>query len=139
MEQPETTHFSPIILFDGVCNFCESSVRFIVDRDPRGVFRFASLQSEIGRELAIGAGGDPDAMNTMMLLEDGELYTRSTAALRIARRMRFPWRLARVFLAIPEEMRDPLYALVSANRYRWFGKKEECMIPSPEIRERFLA
>ncbi len=139
MEQPQTTHSSPIVLFDGVCNFCESSVRFIIDRDPHAVFRFASLQSETGRDLAVAAGGDPDAMNTMMLLEDGELYTRSTAALRIARRMRLPWRLARVFLAMPAAMRDPLYTFISAHRYRWFGKKEECMIPSPEIRERFLA
>ena len=134
MHQP-----TPIVLFDGVCNFCESSVRFIIDRDPDGIFRFTSLQSETGRRLAIEAGGDPDAINSMILLEDGQLYTRSTAALRIARRLRLPWRLARIFLAMPEDLRDPFYALIAANRYRWFGKKEECMIPSPEIRERFLA
>lgn len=131
-------HEGPVVLFDGVCNFCESSVRFIIDRDVRGTFRFASLQSERGGELARRHGADPDRLNTMMLIEGGELYTRSTAALRIARRLRLPWRLARLFLALPSEVRDPLYELIAANRYRWFGQKEECMIPGPEIRERFL-
>ena len=133
---PQGVH--PVVLFDGVCNFCESSVRFIIDRDPEGTFRFASLQSEGGGRLARRHGAEPDELNTMMLIEDGMLYTRSTAALRIARRLRLPWRLARIFLAIPAPMRDPIYNLIAANRYRWFGRKDECMIPTPDVRQRFL-
>jgi len=129
---------NPVVLFDGVCNFCESSVRFIIDRDPQGTFRFASLQSERGGALARRHGAEPDELNTMMLIEEGVLYTRSTAALRIARRLRLPWRLARIFLGIPAPMRDPIYDLIAANRYRWFGRKDECMIPTPDVRQRFL-
>lgn len=128
----------PIVLFDGVCNFCVGSVQFIIRRDREGAFRFASLQSDIGRELAVEHGVDPDAMNSLLLFEQGKLHLRSTAALRIARRLRFPWHLARIFLLVPRILRDPIYRLIAANRYRLFGKREECMIPTPEIRERFL-
>lgn len=129
---------NPIVLFDGVCNFCVGSVQFIIRRDREGAFRFASLQSDIGRELALEHGVDPDAMNSLLLFEQGKLHLRSTAALRIARRLRFPWHLARIFLLVPRILRDPIYRLIAANRYRLFGKREECMIPTPEIRERFL-
>lgn len=133
-----TTQNHPIVLFDGVCNFCEGSVRFIIDRDPEGVFRFASLQSELGENLAKEHGADAGEMNTMMLVQDGKLYKRTSAALRIAGRLKFPWPLASVFLIVPPFIRDIAYRIISKNRYRWFGKKDACMIPSPEIRERFL-
>lgn len=134
--QPAAAH--PVVLFDGVCNFCEGSVRFIIDRDPRGTFRFASLQSEAGLRLAQEHGGDASELNTMMLIENGRLHKRSGAALRVARRLRFPWFLAWIFIAVPPVIRDAIYSIVARNRYRWFGKKESCMIPTPEIRERFL-
>lgn len=128
----------PIVLFDGICNLCVWSVRFILARDPREAFRFASLQGETGRDIARHHGADPSTLDTIMLLEDGRLYTRSTAALRIARRLRFPWWPAGVLLAIPPQVRDLLYGFIAARRYRWFGKKDQCMIPSPEVRQRFL-
>ncbi len=128
----------PIVLFDGVCNFCEASIQFIIKRDTDAVFRFASLQGEQGRAIALKHGVDPDIVITLMLLEEGTLYNKSCASLRIARHLRFPWNLARVFLILPKWMRDPFYMLVSKNRYRIAGKKEECMVPGPELRERFL-
>ena len=128
----------PIVLFDGVCNFCEGSVRFIIDRDPEGIFRFASLQSEFGKQLAQEHGSDAGALKTFMLVQDGKLYKRTSAALRVAARLKFPWPLASAFLIVPPFIRDVVYRIISKNRYRWFGKKEACMIPSPEIRERFL-
>ena len=138
-QQPAHNHSShPVVLFDGVCNFCEGSVRFIIDRDPQGMFRFASLQSETGLRLAREHGGDASELNTMMLIQEGKLYKRSGAALRIARGLRFPWFLAWAFIVVPPFIRDALYGIVARNRYRWFGKKETCMIPTPEIRERFL-
>ena len=132
------TKENPVVLFDGLCNFCEGSVRFIIERDPKGAFRFASLQSEFGKKLATDHGANPEALNTMMLVEGEKLYMRSTAALRIARRLRFPWFLAAVFLVVPPFIRNGVYNIVSKNRYKWFGKKDACMIPTPEIRERFL-
>ena len=129
---------SPVVLFDGVCNLCEGSVRFIIERDPKGIFRFASLQSDAGKSLAEAHGADASHLNTMMLIENGRLYKRSTAALRIARRLRFPWSLGWIFIIVPPFIRDAIYNVISRNRYKWFGEKETCMIPTPELRERFL-
>lgn len=128
----------PVVLFDGVCNFCEGSVRFIIDRDPKGRFRFASLQSEAGKQFAEEHGGDTSQLNTMMLIQDGTLYKRSSAALRIARGLRFPWPLAWAFIIVPPFIRNAVYNIIARNRYKWFGQKDACMIPTPEIRERFL-
>ena len=128
----------PVVLFDGLCNVCEGSVKFILKRDGNRRFRFASLQSDVAKDLTRPFGVDPSALNTMMLVQDGTLYKRSDAVLRIARRLRFPWMLSSVFLVLPRFLRDPVYNFVGRNRYRWFGKKDECMIPTPEIRERFL-
>ena len=127
-----------MILFDGVCNFCEGSVRFIIDRDPKGLFRFASLQSEFGQSLLQRQGRDPEEMSSVVLVQDDILYTKSAAALRIARRLRFPWPVLFGFIILPPFLRDFVYDYIARNRYKWFGKKEECMIPTPEIRERFL-
>ncbi|MCB0713022.1 MAG: thiol-disulfide oxidoreductase DCC family protein [Ignavibacteriae bacterium] len=129
---------SLLVLFDGVCNFCEGSVRFIIDRDPKGLFRFASLQSEFGQSLLQRQGRDPEEMSSVVLVQDDILYTKSAAALRIARRLRFPWPVLFGFIILPPFLRDFVYDYIARNRYKWFGKKEECMIPTPEIRERFL-
>ena len=129
---------SPIVLFDGVCNFCEKSVRFIIDRDAAGRFRFASLQSPIGAEIMGRYGIDPERVESVVLWEGERVHLRSGAALRIARRLRFPWNLTALFLVVPRFLRDPVYDLVARNRYRWFGRKDECMIPTPEIRQRFI-
>ncbi len=128
----------PIVLFDGVCNFCVGSVQFMIKRDRKKVLRFASLQGEAGRAIAMAHGVDPDAIITLMLLEDGVLTNKSTASFRIARHLTFPWNLARFLLIFPRWTRDPFYMIISKYRYRILGKKEECMVPSPEIRARFL-
>jgi predicted DCC family thiol-disulfide oxidoreductase YuxK len=128
----------PIVLFDGVCNLCNRSVNFIIDRDQQGVFRFASQQSAAGRELLARCGLPADELSTMVLIEGERHYTRSSAALRIARRLRFPWRLLFGLIVIPPPLRNLGYRLIAHNRYRWFGKTESCRVPTPDLRERFL-
>lgn len=127
-----------VILFDGVCNLCNSSVNFIIDRDPTGHFKFAALQSDAAAALLAPHGGPRQAMDSIILLSDGHAYERSAAALRIARRLRFPWSLAWVFIVIPWPLRDLVYAAIAKRRYAWFGKQEQCRVPSPELRGRFL-
>jgi predicted DCC family thiol-disulfide oxidoreductase YuxK len=128
----------PVILFDGVCNFCAWSVRFVIARDPRAVFRFAALQSETGRRLLREHGLGEQAMDSFVLVEGPESWTESDAALRVCRRLRAPWRLLAAFLVLPRVLRDPLYRLIARNRYRWFGKADTCLVPSAELRSRFL-
>lgn len=130
----------PIVLFDGVCNLCNGAIQFIVDRDRTRTLRFASLQSDKGKELMRSYGvpipeGDPD---TMILLEDGVARSRSTAAVHIARRLTFPWRLGWLLRIIPAFLRDLVYRLVAANRYRVFGRSNECRVPTPELRARMV-
>ncbi len=131
---------SPVVLFDGVCNLCNGAVQFIIDRDPHGTFRFASLQSERGAELMRSRGltpptGDPDSV---VVIEGEKVYERSSAALRIARRLRAPWKLLVVLWLVPAFIRDAVYRVIARNRYRWFGKSEQCRVPTPELRARFL-
>ena len=128
----------PVVLFDGVCNLCNGSVRFVIERDPHKHFQFAPLQSETATTL-IGRTADPLAMpDSIVLVDDGRLYVRSTAALRIARRLRFPWPLLWLFMAVPRPLRDWVYDLIARHRYGWFGKRDTCMVPTKEIRDRFL-
>jgi predicted DCC family thiol-disulfide oxidoreductase YuxK len=125
-----------VLLFDGVCTLCNGFVRFVIERDPAGRFQFAPLQSAAAARL-LGATARP-LPDSLVLLEDGRLFTRSTAALRVARGLRFPWPLAYVFVAVPRPVRDWVYDAVARNRYRWFGRREICMVPTPELRSRFL-
>ncbi len=127
-----------LVLFDGVCNFCNGSVNWIIRRDGRGYFRFAALQSEAGAELQRQYGLDLNALDTMIVIERGRVYTKSTAGLRIVRRLQSPWRGLYALIAVPRPVRDFLYDWFARRRYRWFGKRDECMVPSPEVRERFL-
>lgn len=132
------TQGTSIVLIDGVCHLCQGLVKFIIPRDPQANLRFASLQSDVSREL-LGAGGLPEeALNTVVLIENGTYYTESAAVLRIARRLRFPWPAAYIFILVPKPLRDALYRLVARNRYRWFGRDEQCLLPTPELRRRFL-
>lgn len=126
------------ILFDGVCNFCNSSVQFIIDRDPTQNFRFASLQSTVGQNLLRVHGLDPNQLSTMVLLQEGKAFTRSTAALRIARGLRQPWPWLYGLVLFPRFLRDAAYSWFAARRYQWFGKSEACRLPTPEFRSRFL-
>ena len=130
-----------IILFDGVCNLCSRSVRFIITRDPNARFRFAPLQSDAARRICTERGipmpsaAEPDSI---IVLADGRAIERSDAALAITARLRFPWPMLGVFRMIPRAVRDWLYRLVARNRYRWFGKADACMVPTPELRARFI-
>jgi predicted DCC family thiol-disulfide oxidoreductase YuxK len=126
-----------VVLFDGVCNVCNAAVNFIIDRDPDARFRFASLQSDKGRELCASHGLAED-VRTIVLVEDGEAYTESTAVLRIVRSLGAAWPLLYAAIVLPRALRDVLYRFFAANRYRWFGKRESCRVPTPDIRRRFL-
>ncbi|MBI1357377.1 MAG: DUF393 domain-containing protein [Acidobacteria bacterium] len=127
-----------IILFDGECSFCNASVRFILDRDPKRHFRFCPSQTEVGRDLLERAGLPRDGVGSIVLLEDGQVYTHSTAVLRIARKLRGLSPLAYPLRAIPRWLRDGVYKLFAANRHRWKGRIRECRLPSPEERKLFL-
>jgi predicted DCC family thiol-disulfide oxidoreductase YuxK len=129
----------PVLLFDGVCNLCAGSVQFVVERDPAGRFRFAPLQSDVARDLLAGHDVDPGELDTVVLLEDGETYTKSDAALRVARGLQGPISLLWHGRFVPRPVRDAVYDVVAAVRYDLFGRKDRCMVPSPELRERFLA
>ena len=128
----------PIVLFDGVCNLCNSSVNFILDRDRGKKIKFASLQSGAAAKLLAPFRFPGDDLSTIVLLLDGKLHTRSGAVLRISRFLGFPWSLGISLLVIPRFLRDFAYGVVARNRYRWFGKREQCRLPEPGIRDRFL-
>jgi predicted DCC family thiol-disulfide oxidoreductase YuxK len=127
-----------LVLFDGVCNLCNGFVQFVIARDPHGRFQFGALQSDAARRVIQEHGGPDPLPDAIVLIEDGRLYTRSTAALRIARRLTFPWPLTALFLAVPRPLRDRVYALFASRRYRWFGRRETCMMPTAELRARFI-
>jgi predicted DCC family thiol-disulfide oxidoreductase YuxK len=132
-------HHGPVVLFDGVCNLCNAGVVFIVRRDPRGQFRFAALQSETAARLVAEAGLDPEGLpDSMIVLEGGRALLRSAAALRIARGLRWPWPLFTVLWLVPRPLRDWAYKVVARHRYRWFGRREACMMPTAELEGRFV-
>ncbi|MBQ4819248.1 thiol-disulfide oxidoreductase DCC family protein [Aquimarina sp. MMG016] len=128
-----------IILFDGVCNLCNNAVNFIIKRDKKDVFRYASLQSEIGQELIKDRGIDISRIDSILLINPGEAYYhKSTAALHIAKQLSAGYPLLFVFIVVPKFFRDWIYDIIAKNRYRWFGKKESCMIPTPELKALFI-
>jgi predicted DCC family thiol-disulfide oxidoreductase YuxK len=129
---------NPLVLFDGVCNLCSGSVQFILQRDREARFRFASLQSELGRKIQAEHGLDPGAPSSVLFLEEGRLYRESDAVLRIARRLPGAWKLLAAFKLVPRPLREGLYRWIARNRYRWFGKADTCWLPTPELRGRFL-
>jgi len=133
-----THHFSSVILFDGVCNLCNGFVTFVIARDPAGRFQFGPLQSQAAQRLLGSIDSHEGSPDSVVLVENGRVWTRSAAALRIARGLSFPWPLAYVFVVIPRPLRDWIYNLVARNRYRWFGKRDVCMVPTPELRARFI-
>jgi predicted DCC family thiol-disulfide oxidoreductase YuxK len=137
-EDRESRGVRPVLLFDGVCNFCNGAVRFIIERDPGGVFRFASLQSDSGRALLEGCGLEPGSMETMVLVAGDRCYTKSDAALELAARLGGAWRFLGVFRWIPRRWRDAAYRYFADHRYTWFGKSDRCLVPTPELRARFL-
>lgn len=141
-----------ILLFDGVCNFCDASVNFIIAHDRAGYFKFAPLQSETGQDLARKFGLEFAALSekdtategsipidSVILIEDEKVYTHSTAALRVARKLDGIWSWGYWFMIVPRAIRDFFYKLFARHRYRLFGKKDVCMMPTPELKQRFLS
>jgi len=127
-----------IVLFDGTCLFCEGSVKFIAERDAAGYFRFGASQSAAAQQILQQYGVDRTAARSIVLIEDGQAYLRSTASLRIARRLAFPWNLASGFLIVPRPIRDLVYNLVAAVRHRIAGVSNACDIPPAAIRDRLI-
>jgi predicted DCC family thiol-disulfide oxidoreductase YuxK len=129
----------PVVLFDGVCNLCNSAVQFIIKHDKKNVFRFASLQSGTGQDLLARYNLPMNELNSFILIENNKAYSRSTAALRVAKKLNGIVSWLYGFIIIPQIFRDSIYDWIARNRYKWFGKKEECMIPTPELKARFLS
>lgn len=129
---------SDIVLFDGSCTLCNGTVKFIIRNDPAGRFRFAPLQSVFGRRMAESHGYNADVLESVLLVERDHVYSHSTAALRIARRLKWPWPVLSAALIVPRLLRDAIYRWIAGNRYRWFGKQDACMMPTPPLRARFL-
>ncbi|MEO0043283.1 MAG: hypothetical protein RL329_2731 [Bacteroidota bacterium] len=127
-----------IILFDGVCNMCDGAVQFVLKKDKKARFRFAALQSERGTALLKQFGLSTTNYNSFVLIESGRIYQKSTAALQVFKGLGGVWTLLYAFIVFPRPIRDYIYDWVARNRYRFFGKKDECMLPTPEIRARFL-
>ena len=126
-----------VVFFDGVCNLCNGAVDFIIQRDPGSYFSFASLQAEVAAKVLPpeDVAGEP---SSIVLSEGGALYRRSTAALRIARKLSGPWPLLYAFIIVPAPVRDLVYRFIATYRYKWFGRSENCRIPTPELEARFL-
>jgi FemAB-related protein (PEP-CTERM system-associated) len=127
-----------VVLYDGGCGLCLRSVNLVIDHDPAGTLRFASLRSDLGRALVAGSGRDPDDLDTLLFLEDGRVHDRSEGALRIARHLERPWCFLSWLRVVPRPLRDAVYRLVAARRLAWFGTAEGCRLPSPELVARFL-
>ncbi len=129
---------NPIILFDGVCNFCNSSVNFVIKRNSKSNIMFAPLQSEAGQKLLKQYHMPPTDLQSFIFIENGVVFQRSTAALKVCRHLRGLWPLCYVFIIVPRFIRDGVYNWIAKNRYTWFGMRQECMVPSPRIKTRFL-
>jgi len=127
-----------IVLFDGVCNLCNKSIQTIIKNDTKDLFRFAPLQSDIGLQIVNERGIDTEKLDSVILIEPGvAYYNKSTAAIEIARHLKgYSW--LKIFKPLPEGFRDAIYDFIANNRYKWFGKKESCMIPTPELQSLFL-
>lgn len=128
----------PVVLFDGACNLCNASVQFVLRRDPRARFRFAALQSQAAGELLAAAGWQGPRPDSVALVEGGRVLWKSSAALAIARKLRWPWPALAAFALVPRPLRDLVYDFVARRRLRWFGRREACMVPTKDLRARFL-
>ncbi|WP_430784653.1 thiol-disulfide oxidoreductase DCC family protein [Virgibacillus flavescens] len=128
---------SKLLLFDGECNFCDNSVQFIIKRDPGAIYKFAALQSDAGLEV-LKTYQIPLHIDSFLLIDGKKYFTKSSAALRVCKNLTGLWKLLYIFILVPKPLRDFAYSIVAKNRYKWFGKKDNCMIPTSDIRDRFL-
>jgi predicted DCC family thiol-disulfide oxidoreductase YuxK len=133
-----TSSTRSIVLFDGVCNLCNTSVNFLIDRDPEGRFVFGALQSEEGLAVLRKHGLPERYCDSIVLIEGSKVWAASDAVLEISRHMPGLWPVLRVFRIVPKTIRDAVYKWIAAHRYEWFGKQESCRLPTPENRSRFL-
>ena len=139
MNTPEViTLYNHIILFDGICNLCSGFMQFIYKRDRKKIFKFTWLQDDKTKEILDWLKLSSQNFETIILMESGNAYFKSTAFLKIVRLLPFPWPLLGVGYIIPRVIRDVLYDYIAKNRYRWFGKKEECLVPTGDLLKRFL-
>jgi predicted DCC family thiol-disulfide oxidoreductase YuxK len=129
---------SAIILFDGECNLCNASIDFVMRNDPKRYFRFGSLQSAVAQAFLISLGHAVEDYSSVVLIEDGRISTASTAALRIAKKLKMPYSLLGIFRIVPRVIRDPIYSFIARNRYRWFGRRKTCRIPTEAETSRFI-
>ena len=127
-----------LVLFDGLCNLCNGFVQFVIARDPHARFRFGALQSASARRVLEVHETPHPLPDSIVLVEDGKVYTQSTAALRIARHLTFPFPLAFALILVPRPLRDWVYAWVARHRFHWFGRRDRCMVPTPALRSRFI-
>ena len=127
-----------IILFDGVCNLCNYAVQFVIRNDPGKQFKFASLQSEFGQKILAEHNLRADDLSSFLLLDNGRLYKKSDAALRVNKYLKGMWRLLYGFIIVPRFIRDAVYTWIANNRYKWFGKQESCWLPTADLQARFL-
>ena len=134
----ELSKTNPILLFDGVCNLCNGAVQFVIKFDSKNTLRFTALQSDTGQQILEHFNLPKEDIFSVILVENGKVYVRSSAALRMYKNMGGFWSLMYLFIIIPRPVRDAVYNFIAKNRYKWFGKKESCMIPTPELKSRFL-
>lgn len=127
-----------IILFDGVCNFCNSTINFLMKQDTNGAFKFAALQSPAGQQILEQYQLPRENFESFLLIENGKVYKSSSAGLRLYNKLPWYWKWTQVFWIVPPFIRNGIYNFIARNRYKWFGKREQCMIPTPEMRSRFL-
>jgi predicted DCC family thiol-disulfide oxidoreductase YuxK len=132
-----TLNSNPVILFDGVCNLCNSSVLFVIQHDPKKQFRFASLQGDYGQQILKRFQLPSNTLNSFILLKDDQIFTHSTGALKVAKELSGAWPLLYVFIIVPAFIRNAVYQFIANNRYKWFGKKESCMVPNPALKALF--
>ena len=127
-----------IILFDGVCNLCNAAVQFVIKNDRKKIFKFAPLQSEIGKSIVAQSAINTVDTDSFVLYSNGHYYTQSTAALMVLKTLGGAWKVLYAFIVVPSFLRNAVYKFVAANRYRIFGRKDECLLPTPELQARFL-
>jgi predicted DCC family thiol-disulfide oxidoreductase YuxK len=130
---------NPIVLFDGICNFCNGTVNFLIRQDKKKVLKFAPLQSETGQRLLETYGISGDSLESFILIHKGKALKKSSAALTLFNQLPWYWKWMQLFWILPPVIRNGIYNFIARNRYKWFGKKESCMIPTAEVRERFLS
>ncbi|MBS1622123.1 MAG: thiol-disulfide oxidoreductase DCC family protein [Bacteroidetes bacterium] len=128
----------PVIFFDGICNYCNGVINFIIRQDKKKIFRFATLQSNYGQKILREQNLPLEQFDSFLLLDKGKIYSKSTAGLRLYNKLPWYWKWTQIFWIFPRFLRDAIYGVIAKNRYRWFGKKDSCMVPDPGLRSRFF-